>query len=119
MERLEWTEVHGKTVLKQDFSHLEHLDIMRLMDKSHEEIEARGEKGIIVVTNLKDVVFDHQVVKHFCKICESNKPYVGASAIFNAGNVQKAAIESAAHLSNRDFLMFYDDKAIQKWLDSL
>lgn len=119
MERLEWTEVHGKTVLKQDFSHLEHLDIMRLLTKSHEAIVERGEKDIIVITDLKDVVFDHQVVKHFCKICEVNKPYIGASAIYNAGNVQKAAIESAGHQSNRDFLMFYDDRAIQKWLDTL
>lgn len=119
MERFQWTEVHGKIVLKQDFSNLQHLELMKFLNHSHDMIKERGESDIIVVTNLENVVFDHQVIKHFCKVCEVNKPFVGASAIYNAGMVQRAAIESSGQITNRDFLMFFDDKAVEKWLNTL
>lgn len=119
MERFQWTEVHGKVVLKQDFSNLQQLELMKLLSDSHQMIKERGEEGIIIVTNLENVVFDHSVVKHFSKITENNRPYVGASAIYNAGAVQRAAIESSSHMTNRDFLLFFDDKAVEKWLNTL
>lgn len=119
MNRFEWIEIEGKTILKQDFSNLEHLEIMKFLNHSHDIIKDRGEKNIIVVSNISKVNFDHQIMQHFSKICEINKPYVGASAIYNATSVQKAAIESAAHLTNRRFLMFYDEKAINTWLETL
>lgn len=119
MERFQWTEVHGKVVLKQDFSNLEHLELMNYLGRSHDLIKARGAADIILVTNLDNVVLDHQVIKHFCKICEVNKPYIGASAIYNAGAVQRAAIEASGEKTNRNFLLFYDDKAVEKWLNTL
>lgn len=119
MNRFEWLELEGKTILKQDFSNLNSLELMKFLNHSHDLIKDRGEKDIIVVTNAEQVMFDHQVVKQFCKICEINKPYVSASAIYNATNIQKAAIESAAQLTNRHFLMFYDDKAVNEWIQKL
>ncbi len=119
INRFEWTDINGRTVLKQDFSHLKQAELMKFLNFSHELIKDRNEKNIIVVTNADQTIFDHQVMKHFGKICETNKPYIGASAIYNCTFVARAAIESAAQLSNRSFLMFYDDKAVEKWLDSL
>lgn len=119
MERFQWTEVHGRIVLKQDFSNLEHLELMKYLDQCHELIKAKGASDIILVTNLDNVGLDHQVVKHFCKICEVNRPYIGASAIYNAGAVQRATIEASAEKTNRKFLLFYDDKAVEKWLNTL
>lgn len=119
MNRFEWLDIDGKTVLKQDFSNLEHLDIMKFLNHSHDLIKDRGEKDIIVVTNMDHVTFDQQVMRHFSRVCEVNKPYVSASAIYNASSVQRAAIESVAHLTNRRFLMFNDEKAIEAWLESL
>lgn len=117
--RFQWMEVNGRTVLKQDFSNLKQTDLMKFLNMSHELIKDRDEKGIIVVTNADQAVFDHQVMKHFSRICEINKPYIGASAIYNCAFVTRAAIESAAQLSNRSFLMFHDDEAAEKWLESL
>ncbi len=117
--RFEWLELEGQTILMQDFSNLEGLELMKFLNHSHDLIKDRGDKDIIVVTNVNKVVFDSQITKHFSKVLEINKPYVSASAIYNASNVQKAAIESAAHLTNRNFLMFYDDKAVMNWIDSL
>lgn len=117
--RFEWVELDGFSVLMQDFSNLEGLELMKFLNHSHDLIKDRGEKDIVVVTNVEKVLFDHQIIKHFSKILEINKPYVSASAIYNASNVQKAAIESAAQVTNRNFLMFHDAKAVQSWLESL
>lgn len=119
MNHFEWLEIDGKTVLKQDFSYMDHLEIMKFLNHSHDLIKDKGERDIIVVTNLAGVNFDQQVMRHFSRVCEVNKPFVSASAIYNATSIQRAAIESVAQLTNRHFLMFNDEKAIEEWLESL
>lgn len=119
MNRFEWLEINGKIILRQDFSHLKNVELMNFFNTSHDVIKDRGEKNIIVVTNMDDVIFDEHAAKQFCKLLEVNKPYVSASAIYNACNVQKMALESAASVTNRDFLIFFDKRSVDKWLDSL
>ena len=71
MNRFEWTQINGRVVLKQDFSHLENLELMKLLNHSHEVIKDSGERDIIVITNMDDVVFDAQSAKQFCKLLEA------------------------------------------------
>lgn len=119
MDRFNWIEINNKVVLKQNFSNLNSKELSQMLKQSNEVIKERGTADVIVVTNVEGVIFSAEALEQFRKIFEKNKPFVGASAFYNATEYQKSAILSAAQVSNRSFLMFHDEKAINVWLDSL
>lgn len=119
MNRFNWIEINNKVVLKQDFSNLNGTDLSQMLKKCPDVIKARGTADVIVITNVEGVIFSAEILEQFCKIFEKNKPFVSASAFYNATEYQKSSILSAAHVTNRSFLMFHDEKAIEVWLDSL
>ena len=119
MNRFNWIEVNNMVILKQNFSNLNDLELSQMLKKSNDTLKERGESEVIVVTNADGVIFSAETLDQICKIFEKNKPFVSASAFYNVTEYQKSAILSAAQMTNRSFLMFHDEEAVNIWLDSL
>lgn len=119
MARFEWSTINEKLVLKQDFSTLSGEELMKALQQSHLEIKSKGNRKIVVITNIRDLKFDRHVTKAFEELSEKNKPYVAESAIFGVGTIQKVAIESVGRITGRHYNIYREEKDVQAWLESL
>lgn len=119
MSRFEWKHISGKHVLKQDFSGLGGKDLLDALHESHETIRNRGQKEIVVMTNIKNLHFDKEVTKAFEELSQKNKEFVRESAIYGVGTIQKVAIRSVGQITGRHYNIFEDENETQKWIQTL
>ncbi|MCK8059995.1 MULTISPECIES: hypothetical protein [unclassified Fusibacter] len=119
MERFKWSTYDGKLVLRQDFSGLSSDELLNMFKESQQIIRERGQRELIVITNLKNARFNKAATKGIEELAMANRSIVKKSAIFGVGLLQKMKFDSLGKLTGRQFEVFKEETEAQDWIRTL
>lgn len=85
MERIQFIEVDGVRILRQDFSHLDAATLIPLLTESAKIVRSQPEDSILAVTLVHDIRLSREANAALKEYVSENRPYVKAGAVCGIG----------------------------------
>ncbi len=105
-----------KEILSINFSEATYEEFVVEIKKARDIIAQQPPNSIRVLTNLKQIRVNKDMIKTFKEYIDLNKPFVLACALFGVSAQTKVLFQTVIALSHRDIRIFDTEEQAKDWL---
>ncbi len=105
-----------KEILSINFSEVTYDEFLVEIKKARDIISQQPPQSIRILTNLKQLRVNKEMIKTFKEYIELNKPFVLACALFGVSEQTKVLFQTVIALAHRDIQIFDTEEQAKDWL---
>ncbi|MBN1767942.1 MAG: hypothetical protein JXR50_11490 [Prolixibacteraceae bacterium] len=97
----------GKDVVYLDFSNMKRkVNIVETEKRAGDYIQKQTFNSLLVLSNVENMNFDHQVRDTFLGVVKDNAPYIKAAAVIGVNGLMRFVFDDFVSQSGRNFKVF-------------
>lgn len=109
----------GENVVYLDFSNMKRkVNIVETEKKAGVYIQKQSFNSLLVLSNLENMNFDHQVRDAFLDVVKDNSPYIKAAAVIGVNGLMRFVFDDFIRQSGRNLKVFKNKKEALEYLIS-
>jgi hypothetical protein len=116
MERVQFIEHKGKSILHLDFSGCTAAEVLTVIEQSKAVIATQHHGSLLTLTDVTNASFNNQVSESMKKFVQHNKPYVAAAAVVGVTGLKQIILNAVMRFSRRHLHAFDSMDRAKDWL---